>query len=101
MAEEETRRYFLLIEFGEGAAAQRLAKVVPKLREAIERMSKNNCLLAYRSPSGAVVGYLIRTALVATQIRARLTVPQEHGMEDPKVLGNHDKVLVLELGKDF
>lgn len=99
------KRYLIHIELA-GADIERLRGFVPRLHDALERMSSNNYLQAYHSPSRDTLGYLIRTTLAAAQVRVRLTeasptvearYPEAYVMA---VLGPNDMVLVLEIGED-
>jgi hypothetical protein len=101
---KEGKRFLVHIELA-GADIRRLQALVPPLHEAFQRMSNGNYQQAYHSPARDTLGYLLRTALAAAQVRARLKESGPSGghgrFPKPPILASHDKVLVLEIGEEF
>lgn len=109
MADADSIRYFILIEFYDYTPG-RLARVVPRLQKAIARMSKDDWILAYRTSNGEVAAYLLRSKLLPAQIRMRLTEPKNKTRivfyddtteDDIAVLADKEKVLIIEVGDEF
>jgi hypothetical protein len=100
------KRYLIHIELA-GADVERLRNVVPRLHNAIERMSESNYVQAYHSAARDTLGYLLRTTLAAAQVRSRLKElpPLEKGQAAgayvQAILDVNDRVFVLEIGEDY
>lgn len=106
---DEIRRYLILIYLVE-ADVTRLQHLVPRLQDGLQRMSvdKDDLLPAFHTPGRETLVYLLRTKLVAPQIRSRLTEPSDRWMSEQMdtqdksaILAHNDEILVIEIGTDF
>ena len=105
MTEKAIRRYLVLVE-SHIVTSERLAALVPAIQRTLDSLATDKVALAHRAFDGSCFFYLVRSALVAAQIRARMTEdPPLYGPgpknQPPAPLHSKDKILVLEIGADF
>ena len=106
---DKISRYLILI-YLVGADSIRLQYLVPRLQDGLQRMSvdRDDHLLAFHTPGRETLAYLLRTKLVASQIRTRLTAPEDSWLnvktytrDKTAILAHNDEILVIEIGTDF
>lgn len=86
---------------------ERLGKVVPRIQDALERMSNGSVEIALRSVNGDIFGYFLRFRLNSKQIKVNIESPAKStarysfNQNDIPMLSGNDSVMVLSLGEDF
>ena len=82
----------------------RLKRIIPALRDALEKLSEDRIEPVIRSVQADIFGYLIKSRFHASHILAQIESPglkkSENGYVSP-FLDNRDTVFVVEVGKDF
>ncbi len=101
---EESRRYLVIVSLS-NTTPLRLQNLVPQLQDLLRGLSTEPIEQVFRSVNADVFGYLLRSKLVAGQVRAAIETPQRDSsttapIVEP-VLEGGDNVLVVEVGKDF
>jgi hypothetical protein len=89
---------------GQKPTAERLQEVVPYITGALDKISRGNKELAYRSNDGSTFGFMIRSGLSAPSIIRTLESPAKVGYHltenlDESALNNQDRYFVLEIGE--
>jgi hypothetical protein len=111
----KTRQNYLVhIEF-HIITQDRLAKVAPRIVEAMQDVAGKDHEMAWRSLDRSVIAYVLQTSRSAAQIRARLTNPSDPRMAETlfgiphdkikdwgaPVLSQGDKIAVFSVGNDI
>jgi hypothetical protein len=97
-------RYLVIVSVGNASAAN-LMKVVPKVKEALTKLSSEPLEQAFRAVSGDTFGFFIRSQRQPGQIVAALQSPGGPEWSDAPFkepfLGGADNLFVIELGEKF
>lgn len=100
MRNEEEKIFIVLIHLGGNIPTmERIRETAPRVKQAIEKLSKNNCQLVSASDSGNSFSYFLKTKLPSEVIRAELFGKTKSSEISP--LLNDDSALILEVGSEY
>lgn len=97
---------FLIIFSIVPATRERLAEIMPRIKEVLGQLSDANELV-FRSPAGDSFGYVLRSGGAARDIVStfqgpgRQRVTTDLGRSDMPFLTNADGILVVQIATDF
>lgn len=104
MADKEGKQFLVLLSINP-STPQRLALLVPKLKEVLDRISVEAVEQLFRSLGADHFGYLIRSKMAAGVIHSIIETPQRGYLGsdnfDAPFLQGSDGLAVIELGSDF
>lgn len=92
------RRFLVILSLFD-TAPTRIQNVVPVLKRILERLSPDGYEQAFRSITADAFGYLIKTHLSVSQIRATIESPDDN--VGWPFLNNKDGLFVIEIGSEF
>ena len=98
----DARQYAVIVQLGRNTSPQRLAEMIPRLRDQLSALSEGPPEQLLRSVTADLFGWLIRSKMTAPQIHAAIESPGRY--TGPKVdpfLDGSDGLIVLQVGPDF
>lgn len=93
---------FLVIFNLKNAKPPRLITMIPQLESLLKGLSKQPIEIAFRSATADIYGYGLVSEMNASQLKAAIESPGRSRFSDKEpVLEGDDRLMILELGKDF